>query len=62
MDGGAVCRVLQLRKVHKTLRVTPAMEAGLMDRVLTFEDVVTIMERVAPKPGKRGHFKKTASA
>jgi hypothetical protein len=38
------------------------MEAGLMDRVLTFEDVVTIMERVAPKPGKRGHFKKTASA
>jgi hypothetical protein len=25
-------------KVHKTLRVTPAMEANLMDRVLTFED------------------------
>lgn len=41
-------------KVNKTLRVTPAMEANLMDRVLTFEDIVTIMEHVAEKPGKRG--------
>lgn len=47
-------------KVHKTLRVTPAMEAGLMDRVLTFEDVVTIIDHVAEKPGPRGPYKKTA--
>ena len=45
-------------KVHKTLRVTPAMEAGLMDRVLTFEDVVTIIETVAEKPGPHGPYKK----
>ena len=45
-------------KVHKTLRVTPAMEAGLMDRVLTFEDVVTIMEHVAPKPAPHGSYTK----
>ena len=45
-------------KVHKTLRVTPAMEANLMDRVLTFEDIVTIIEAVAPKPGPRGPYKK----
>jgi len=47
-------------KVHKTLRVTPAMEAGLMDRVLTFEDIVTIIEAVTPKPGPRGPWKKKA--
>ena len=45
-------------KVHKSLRVTPAMEAGLMDRVLTFEDIVTIVETVTPKPEKRGPYKK----
>jgi IS1 family transposase len=45
-------------KVHKTLRVTPAMEANLMDRVLTFEDIVTIMETVAEKPKPRGPYKK----
>lgn len=45
-------------KVLKTLRVTPAMQANLMDRVLTFEDIVTIIDTVAPKPGKRGPYKK----
>jgi hypothetical protein len=34
------------------------MEVGIMDRVLTFEDIVTIMEHVAPKPAKRGPYKK----
>jgi hypothetical protein len=32
-----------------------------MDRMLTFEDVVTIVEHVAPKPAKRGPYKKRAS-
>src|SRR5690606_38368058 len=27
-------------RVHKTLRVTPAMQAGLTDHVWTFEDIV----------------------
>jgi hypothetical protein len=43
-----------------TLRFTPAMEAGLMDRVLTFEDIVTIMDTVTPKTGPRGPYKKKA--
>jgi hypothetical protein len=47
-------------KVHKTLRMTPAMEAGLMDRVLTFEGIVTIIDSVTPKPGPRGPYKKSA--
>jgi hypothetical protein len=30
----------------------------LADRVLTFEDILTIIETVTPKPGKRGPYKK----
>jgi hypothetical protein len=32
-------------KVHKTLRVTPAMEAGLADRVFDMTDLVELIER-----------------
>lgn len=43
-------------KVHQTLRVTPAMEAGLTDHIWTVEEILAIMpER---KPGKRGPYKK----
>jgi IS1 family transposase len=31
-------------RVHQTLRVTPAMEAGLTDHVWTIADIVTLME------------------
>ena len=33
-------------KVHKTLRVTPAMEAGLTDHVWTWEEIVRLLEDV----------------
>jgi hypothetical protein len=29
-------------RVHKTLRVTPAMEAGLADHVWSFEEIVLL--------------------
>jgi len=32
-------------RVHKTLRVTPAMEAGIADHVWTMEELVSILER-----------------
>ncbi len=31
-------------RVHQTLRVTPAMEAGLADHVWTLEELVTLLE------------------
>ena len=44
-------------KVHKTLRVTPAMEAGLTNEVFTFEDLAEMVEETLPKPGTRGPYK-----
>ena len=48
-------------KVHKTLRVTPAMEAGVASRVWDVEDIVALLEAVEPKGKKRGPYKKRAS-
>lgn len=46
-------------RIHKTLRVTPAMAAGLSDTVMTWEQIVEAMDADAPKTGKRGPYKKT---
>ena len=43
-------------RVHKTLRVTPAMEAGLAHRVWTVEELVSILPEPVAK--KRGTYKK----
>lgn len=32
-------------RVHQTLRVTPALEAGLADHVRSIEDIVGLLER-----------------
>jgi len=44
-------------KFHKTLRVTPAMEAGLSTQVSTFEDLAILVEQSLPKAGPRGPYK-----
>ncbi len=46
-------------RVHKTLRVTPAMEAGLAHHVWTVEELVALLPAEAPK--KRGPYKKAIS-
>ena len=48
-------------RIHKTLKVTPAMEAGLSKTVWDMEDLVRIMDERAPKPGPRGPYKKRAA-
>ncbi len=48
-------------RIHKTLKVTPAMEAGLSNTVWAMEDLVRIVDERAPKPGPRGPYKKRAA-
>jgi IS1 family transposase len=48
-------------RIHKTLRVTPAMAAGVSHRVWEVSDIVALLEAVEPKPGRRGPYKKRAS-
>lgn len=43
-----------LCRTHKTLRVTPAMEAGLTDRAWSVGDIVALVEAAEPAPKKRG--------
>jgi hypothetical protein len=45
-------------KMHKTLRMTPAMAAGVADKLWSMDDLVAMMDEVAPKPGPRGPYKK----
>jgi IS1 family transposase len=47
-------------RIHQTLRVTPAMEAGLCDHAWTIQELVAMGDAAMPKPGKRGHYKKAA--
>jgi hypothetical protein len=47
-------------RIHKTLRVTPAMAAGLTDRVWDMAEIVGLMDGVET-PKKRGPYKKTVA-
>jgi IS1 family transposase len=48
-------------KIHKTLKMTPAMASGVSDRLWSMGDVAELVEAAAPKPGPRGPYKKTAA-
>jgi hypothetical protein len=48
-------------RIHQTLRVTPAMVAGVTDRLWSIEDIAALVEVAAPKPGPRGPYKKHSS-
>jgi len=45
-------------RIHTSLRITPAMAAGLTDKVWDLTDILEEMDAVAPKPGPRGPYKK----
>ncbi len=45
-------------RIHKTLRVTPAMAAKVADRLWDLADIVALMDAAAPKPGRPKTYKK----
>jgi IS1 family transposase len=45
-------------RMHKTLRMTPAMAAGISDTLWTMEDLANRIEARQAKPMKRGPYKK----
>lgn len=45
-------------RIHQTLRMTPAMAAGVTDKLWELSDIVALIDEAAPKPGKRGPYRK----
>lgn len=48
-------------RIHGTLRVTPAMAAGVADKLWELADIVAMIDAAAPQPTKRGAYKKRAA-
>ena len=49
-------------RIHQTLRVTPAMAAGVSDRLWEISDIVALVEKAESRlPTKRGPYKKRAA-
>lgn len=44
-------------RIHKTLRITPAMAAGITDRLWSLEDIAERIDASRPAPAKRGPYK-----
>jgi hypothetical protein len=45
-------------RVHKTLKMSPVMTAGAPKTLWSMTDLCEKMDLVAPKPGRRGPYKK----
>lgn len=48
-------------RIHKSLRVTPAMEAGLTDTLMDIDFIIDLIDARKPAPKKRGAYKKRIS-
>ena len=48
-------------RIHKRLRITPAMAAGISDHVWSIEEIVEMIDRATPKPGVRGPYNKRSA-
>jgi len=44
-------------RIHKTLRISPAMAAGITDTLHDMEWIVSLIDARAPKPGRPKTYK-----
>jgi hypothetical protein len=45
-------------RIHRTLWITPAVTAGLTDKLMGFENIVTMTDAVAAKPERPKIYRK----
>ena len=45
-------------RIHQTLKVTPAMAAGVTDKLWSVEDIVDVVDAAAPKPNRPKTYRK----
>ncbi len=55
---GELVRGVDFCRIHKTLRNTPAMAAGIIDRLWSLDDIVAKIDGMAPAPKVRGPYNK----
>lgn len=48
-------------RLHRALRITPAMAAGVSDRLWSMEELIERVDTMAPPPKPRGPYKKRAA-
>ena len=46
---------------HKAHKLSPAMAAGITDKLLSMSDLAEMIDAAVPKPGKRGPYRKRAA-
>jgi hypothetical protein len=49
-------------KTHKAHKLSPAMAAGVTDKLWSMEDLAGMIEAAQPAPAKRGPYKKREAA
>ena len=49
-------------RIHKTLKVTPAMAAGVTDRLLDVDDIVNLVEEATAKPNRPNVYRKRTNS
>ena len=48
-------------RIHQSLRITPAMEAGVTERVMEISDIVRMVNEELMTPGPRGAYRKRSA-